>query len=62
MRIVRIQLRLYPYGDDLTKLYNYLYLMQYLDAAVKRCQLYKKKVSLLFIDVDGFKSINSRPI
>ncbi len=44
--------------DDLTKLYNYRYLMQYLDAEVKRCLRYKKKVSLLFIDIDGFKRIN----
>jgi len=44
--------------DDLTKLYNYRYLMQYLDSEVKRCLRYKKKVSLLFIDVDGFKKIN----
>jgi diguanylate cyclase (GGDEF)-like protein len=44
--------------DDLTKLYNYRYLMQYLEADVKRCLRYKKKVSLLFIDVDGFKQIN----
>jgi diguanylate cyclase (GGDEF)-like protein len=44
--------------DDLTKLYNYRYLMQYLEADVKRCLRFKKKVSLLFIDVDGFKRIN----
>ncbi len=44
--------------DDLTKLYNYRYLMKYLEADVKRCLRYKKKVSLLFIDVDGFKKIN----
>ncbi len=44
--------------DDLTKLYNYRYLMQYLEAEVKRCLRYKKKVSLLFIDVDGFKRVN----
>ena len=44
--------------DDLTKLYNYRYLMKYLEADVKRCLRYKKKVSLLFIDVDGFKRIN----
>lgn len=44
--------------DDLTKLYNYRYLMQYLDSEVKRCLRYKKKVSLLFVDVDGFKRIN----
>lgn len=44
--------------DDLTKLYNYRYLMQYLEAEVKRCLRYKKRVSLLFIDVDGFKHVN----
>jgi diguanylate cyclase (GGDEF)-like protein len=44
--------------DDLTKLYNYRYLKSYLEADVKRCLRYKKKVSLLFIDVDGFKRIN----
>jgi diguanylate cyclase (GGDEF)-like protein len=44
--------------DDLTKLYNYRFLMQFLEAEVKRCLRYKKKVSLLFIDVDGFKRIN----
>jgi diguanylate cyclase (GGDEF)-like protein len=44
--------------DDLTKLYNYRYLVKYLESDVKRCLRYKKKVSLLFIDVDGFKWIN----
>ncbi len=44
--------------DDLTKLYNYRYLMQYLEAEVKRCLRYRKRVSLLFIDVDGFKQVN----
>jgi diguanylate cyclase (GGDEF)-like protein len=44
--------------DDLTKLFNYRYLMQYLESNVKHCLRYKKKVSLLFIDVDGFKKIN----
>ncbi len=44
--------------DDLTKLFNYRYLKQYLEVEVKRCLRYKKKVSLLFIDVDGFKRVN----
>jgi diguanylate cyclase (GGDEF)-like protein len=44
--------------DDLTKLFNYRYLMKYIESDVKRCLRYKKKVSLLFIDVDGFKKIN----
>ena len=44
--------------DDLTKLYNYRYLTQYLQHEVRRSMRYRKKVSLLFIDVDGFKKIN----
>jgi diguanylate cyclase (GGDEF)-like protein len=44
--------------DDLTNLFNYRYLMQFLETEVKRCLRYKKKVSLLFVDVDGFKRIN----
>jgi PleD family two-component response regulator len=47
---------------DLTKLYNYRYLLQSHEAAVKRCRRDKEKVSLLFVDVDGFKRINSRLI
>lgn len=44
--------------DDLTTLYNYRYLMRFLEDEVKRCLRYKKKVSLLFIDIDSFKQIN----
>ena len=44
--------------SGLTWLYNYRYMMKYLEDDVKRCLRYKKKVSLLFIDVDGFKRIN----
>jgi diguanylate cyclase (GGDEF)-like protein len=44
--------------DDLTKVFNYRYLMGFLVSEVKRCLRYKKKLSLLFIDVDGFKRIN----
>ncbi|MDR1726880.1 MAG: sensor domain-containing diguanylate cyclase [Acidobacteriota bacterium] len=44
--------------DDLTGLYNSRYLKKYLEIDVKRCLRYKKKVSLLFIDVDGFKQVN----
>jgi diguanylate cyclase (GGDEF)-like protein len=44
--------------DDLTKLFNYRYLMEFLEAELKRCLRYKKTLSLLFIDVDGFKRIN----
>ena len=44
--------------DDLTKLHNYRFLMQFLDTEIKRCLRYQKKVSILFIDIDGFKKIN----
>jgi diguanylate cyclase (GGDEF)-like protein len=44
--------------DDLTGLYNYRYLMRFLQSEVQRCLRYKKKISLLFIDIDGFKQIN----
>ncbi len=44
--------------DDLTKVFNYRYLMEFLESEIKRCLRYKKTVSLLFIDVDGFKRIN----
>ncbi len=44
--------------DDLTKVFNYRYLMEFLDSEIRRCLRYKKTVSLLFIDVDGFKRIN----
>jgi diguanylate cyclase (GGDEF)-like protein len=32
--------------------------MKYLEADVKRCLSYKKKVSLLIINIDGFDPIN----
>ncbi|NWG12159.1 MAG: GGDEF domain-containing protein [Acidobacteria bacterium] len=44
--------------DDLTKVFNYRFLMEFLESEIKRCLRYKKTVSLLFIDVDGFKRIN----
>jgi len=44
--------------DELTGLHNFRHLMQYLGAEARRCLRYKKKVSVLFIDIDGFKRIN----
>lgn len=46
------------YTDDLTKLYNSRYLKQFLVSEVKRSLRYKKKVSLLFLDIDHFKAVN----
>ena len=44
--------------DDLTSLYNGRYLAQALRREVKRATRSKRPLSLLFIDLDGFKSIN----
>lgn len=46
--------------DDLTKLYNSRYLNQYLQQEVKRSKRYGFSVSLMFLDLDGFKSVNDR--
>jgi len=44
--------------DDLTNLYNFRYLRQYLGFEIKRCLRYNKTLSLLFTDVDNFKDVN----
>lgn len=44
--------------DDLTNLYNFRYLRQYLGFEIKRSLRYDKKLSLLFIDIDNFKDVN----
>jgi diguanylate cyclase (GGDEF)-like protein len=44
--------------DDLTRLYNSRYLNQVLRRETKRSMRGGRPVSLLFIDLDGFKSIN----
>ena len=44
--------------DDLTSLYNGRYLAQVLRREVKRASRSGRPLSLLFIDLDGFKSIN----
>ena len=44
--------------DDLTSLYNGRYLGQVLRREVKRAIRHRRPLSLLFIDLDGFKSIN----
>lgn len=46
------------YMDDVTKLYNSRYLKQSIGTEIKRSLRYKKKVSLLFLDIDCFKSVN----
>jgi diguanylate cyclase (GGDEF)-like protein len=44
--------------DDLTSLYNSRYLAQVLRREVKRASRSGRPLSLLFLDLDGFKSIN----
>jgi diguanylate cyclase (GGDEF)-like protein len=44
--------------DDLTQLYNSRYLSQVLRRETKRASRSNRPLSLLFIDLDGFKSIN----
>jgi diguanylate cyclase (GGDEF)-like protein len=44
--------------DDLTQLYNSRYLSQVLRRETKRASRSSRPLSLLFIDLDGFKAIN----
>jgi len=44
--------------DDLTKLFNTRYMNRTLETEVLRCERYKTSLSLIFLDVDYFKSIN----
>jgi diguanylate cyclase (GGDEF)-like protein len=46
--------------DDLTQLYNSRYLAQVLRRETKRASRSARPLSLLFIDLDGFKSINDK--
>ncbi len=44
--------------DDLTQLYNSRYLHRFLDYEVERTKRYKMSLSMVFFDIDYFKSIN----
>ena len=46
--------------DDLTQLYNSRYLHEVLRKEVKRSVRNGKPLSLLFVDLDGFKKINDK--
>lgn len=46
--------------DDLTKLYNSRYLHLVLERELARSERYKEDVSIVFIDIDNFKSINDK--
>jgi diguanylate cyclase (GGDEF)-like protein len=44
--------------DDLTRLYNVRYLYQTLDTEIRRARRYGSGVSIVFMDLDGFKMVN----
>lgn len=46
--------------DDLTKLFNFRHLDQTLDIEIRRCLRYGSVLSLIFLDLDYFKSVNDR--
>jgi diguanylate cyclase (GGDEF)-like protein len=46
--------------DDLTQLYNSRYLRQALEVEITRGRRYSYPVSVVFLDLDGFKKVNDR--
>jgi len=46
--------------DELTGLYNYRYFSNRIKQEVERAIRYKRQVSLLMIDLDGFKAVNDQ--
>lgn len=46
------------FTDDLTALYNSRFMALYLDQELKRCRRTRSSLSLLFMDLDGFKNVN----
>ncbi|HEY3119874.1 MAG TPA: sensor domain-containing diguanylate cyclase [Vicinamibacteria bacterium] len=46
--------------DDLTRLFNSRYLNLYLGREIKRCKRHGIPLSLIFLDLDGFKGVNDR--
>jgi len=46
--------------DDLTKLFNARYLNRTIETEISRCDRYKSSLSLIFMDVDHFKSVNDQ--
>ncbi|MFQ5768022.1 MAG: diguanylate cyclase, partial [Acidobacteriota bacterium] len=46
--------------DDLTQLYNVRHLNHFLYREIKRSQRYRLSLALIFLDMDGFKTVNDR--
>ena len=54
------KIKLLSLVDDLTQLYNSRYLHQALGVEITRAKRYSYPVSVVFLDLDGFKSVNDR--
>jgi diguanylate cyclase (GGDEF)-like protein len=46
--------------DDLTRLFNSRYLNLYLGREIKRCKRHGIPLSVIFLDLDGFKNVNDQ--
>ena len=46
--------------DDLTRLFNSRYLNLYLGREIKRCKRHGISLSVIFLDLDGFKNVNDQ--
>ena len=46
--------------DDLTKLFNSRYMNLYIGREIKRCKRHGIPLSVIFLDLDGFKGINDQ--
>jgi diguanylate cyclase (GGDEF)-like protein len=46
--------------DDLTKLFNSRYLNLYIGREIKRCKRHGIPLSIIFLDLDGFKRVNDQ--
>ena len=46
--------------DDLTRLFNSRYLNLYLGREIKRCKRHGIPLSVIFLDLDGFKGVNDQ--
>jgi diguanylate cyclase (GGDEF)-like protein len=46
--------------DDLTRLFNSRYLNLYIGREIKRCKRHGIPLSVIFLDLDGFKSVNDQ--
>jgi diguanylate cyclase (GGDEF)-like protein len=58
LRAANRELRDLAFRDDLTGLYNYRHFNNAMQKEIARCHRYGRPLSLVLLDVDGFKTIN----